>query len=157
MDMLIKLYALPACQTAVETLGSQGIRIRRAMAYERAKVTEWVEQTFNPLWADECVVAFGRRPVGCYIAVQNNAVCGFCCLDTTFQNFIGPIGVHRDCRSRGVGRGLLLLSAASELHLNGYAYAVVGDAGEPEFFKRSAGALEIPDSTPGAYPPKISY
>jgi predicted N-acetyltransferase YhbS len=62
--------------------------------------------------------------------------------------------VHRDCRSRGVGRALLL-SAAAELHLNGFAYAVVGDVGEPDFFKRSAGALEIPDSTPGGYPPKI--
>jgi hypothetical protein len=33
----------------------------------------------------------------------------------------------------------------------GYGYAIAGHVGAPEFFKRVAGAIEIPDSTPGIY------
>ncbi len=33
----------------------------------------------------------------------------------------------------------------------GYAYAVAGAVGAPEFFRRVAGATEIEGSTPGVY------
>jgi hypothetical protein len=33
----------------------------------------------------------------------------------------------------------------------GYAYAVAGAVGAPEFFRRVAGATEIEGSTPGIY------
>jgi hypothetical protein len=33
----------------------------------------------------------------------------------------------------------------------GYAYAVAGAVGVPEFFRRVAGAIEIEGSTPGVY------
>jgi len=152
--MLVKLYALPPCDADIAKLAQQGIQIRRAMAYEFSIVTGWVKKAFNSLWADECRSAFGGRPVGCYIAVKEKGICGFCCLDVTFRNFIGPIGVQEDCRSQGVGRGLLL-SAARELHLSGYAYAIIGDVGEPVFFKKAVDAIDIPNSTPGAYPARV--
>ena len=155
MDMLIKLYDLPDCEALSGSIGRQHIQIRRAMAYERRKVRDWVRRNFNSFWAEECTVAFGRQPIGCYIAVRDVTLCGFCCLDVTYQNFIGPIGITPQFRSKGVGRALLL-AAADELQRAGFAYAVIGDAGEPEFFKRAAKALEIQDSTPGPYPPKIT-
>lgn len=158
MDMLIRLYDLPHREASISRLNDQAIQVRRAMPYERSCILEWVRDAFNQPWADECAVAFGRQPVGCYIAVSDasTAICGFCCLDATFKNFVGPIGVKKTCRTRGIGRGLLL-AAAHELYLAGYAYAIVGDAGEPGFFKRAVNAVEIPGSTPGAYPPKIGH
>ncbi len=123
------------------------------MAYERRKVVDWVRRQFNALWAEECAVAFGRQPVGCYVAVKDDAIFGFCCLDVTWRNFIGPIGIDGGHRSKGIGRALLL-AAAQEMRASGYAYAVVGDVGEPGFFRRAANALDIPNSTPGPYPPR---
>jgi len=154
MDMLIKLYELPHCEAHSEPIRRQRIHIRRAMAYERRKVRDWVHKTFNPLWAEECTVAFGRQPIGCYIAVKEDAICGFCCLDVTYRNFIGPIGIAPSYRSKGVG-GSLLLTAAEEIHKAGFAYAIIGDVGEPDFFRRVANAMDIPDTTPGPYPPKL--
>lgn len=155
MDMLIKLYDLPDREAYAKSLRRQHIRIRRAMPYERRRVVDWVHENFNPMWADECTVAFGRQPIGCYIAVEGDAICGFCCVDVTYRNFVGPIGIAPHVRSKGIG-GYLLLTAAEEIYKAGYAYAIVGDAGSPGFFKKVANAMEIPDSTPGPYPPKLA-
>ena len=154
MDMLIKLYNLQPLEPLLRRLADERIAIRRAMSYERAQVVQWVHKVFGSGWSDECAVAFGKYPVDCFIAVHDRQVCGFCCLNTTFLNFIGPIGVTTALRRRGAGRGLIL-AALYTLREQGYAYAVVGDVGAPEFFKASAGAVEIQDSTPGAYPDRI--
>ncbi len=154
MDMLIKLYELSDRVDLCASIHGQQIQIRRAMAYERRRVIDWVLENFNPTWAQECEVAFGRQPIGCYIAVKANAICGFCCLDVTYRNFIGPIGIAPHCRSKGIG-GLLLLTIAKEIRSAGFAYAIIGDVGEPEFFRRVVNAMDIPDSTPGPYPSKL--
>ena len=155
MDMLVKLYDLPDREAFVQQVRRQQIVIRRPMAYERRTVCDWVRLHYNPLWAEECAVAFGHQPIGCYIAVKEDILCGFCCLNVTYRNFIGPIGVMPRFQLKGVGRSLLL-TAAGEMHRAGFAYAVIGDAGEPDFFKRAAKAVEIPDPNPGSYPPKLS-
>jgi hypothetical protein len=154
MDMLIKLYDLQPLAPCLRHLADERIEVRRAMAYERERIVRWVRKAFGSGWSDECTTAFGKCPVECYIAVQSREVCGFCCLNTTFLNFIGPIGVSTASRRHGVGRGLIL-AALHALQGQGYAYAVVGDVGEPDFFKAAAGAVEIPGSTPGAYPVRI--
>jgi GNAT superfamily N-acetyltransferase len=154
MDMLIKLYDLPSVEPCLGQLAHQGIAVRQAMAYERLAVVQWVEQTFNAGWAAESATAFAGGPAACFIAVQAHKVCGFCCWNTTFRNFIGPVGVSRPFRNKGVGRGLVLAALHAMRH-SGNAYAVAGDVGAPEFFKAVAGALEIPDSTPGPYPARL--
>ena len=154
MDMLFKLYRLPSLEASLRRSEASGIGIRRAMAYERGRVIQWVEQTFGHLWSSECAVAFARQPIGCHIAVQSQALCGFCCIESTYRNFLGPVGVEKQARGKGVG-GALVLFALNELRHCGYAYAVVGDVGEPQFFKHVAGAVEIPGSSPGAYPEKL--
>ena len=47
MDMLVKLYALPASRDAFERLGKAGITTRRALAPEKHKVVAWVRQNFS--------------------------------------------------------------------------------------------------------------
>ena len=151
MDMLINLYRLPAINTLTDQMNPKGINVRRAMAYERGKVCQWVETTFGSGWADECAVAFMRQPIGCYLAIQSNQVCGFCCLETTHLNFVGPIGVLESQRAKGVGR-LLLLNCLLEMRMKGYAYAVAGDVGAPLFFERVAAAEAIAGDLKGVYP-----
>jgi hypothetical protein len=155
MDMLCALRDLPPLEPALEQLKSAAVAVRRAMAYERRKVLVWVERTFGAGWADECAVAFGRQPIGCYIALKTGRLCGFCCMESTFRNFLGPVGVADGCSGSGIGRALVL-SVLHDMRTCGYAYAVVGDAGEPGFFGRVAGAVEIPGSTPGSYPAKLT-
>lgn len=150
-DMLVKLYALPAVAPERERQFRQGIAVRRAMVYERGMIIQWVEQQFGARWADECQAAFGRHPVGCHIAVADSEICGFCCTDCTFHGFLGPIGIQSGFRGKGVGR-LLLLTALEGMQGQGYAYAVVGNVGNTEFFERCVGAVAIEGSTPGPYP-----
>lgn len=153
-DMLVKLYALPSTAQHTGMFAAQGISIRRAMAYERGKVVRWVSERFRSGWADECSVAFARQPIGCYIALKEKQVCGFCCVEAAYRNFVGPIGVEQTLRGMGLGRGLVW-TALDALRSDGYAYAIIGDAGEPGFFEKAVGAVEIPSSTPGPYPDKI--
>ncbi len=153
MDMLIKLYELPPFEKAASAIRARGIVVRRAMAYERSWTIAWVDAQFNALWADECAVAFGRQPIGCFIAVNAGDIVGFCCINSTYRNFIGPIGTADKSRGVGIGRALAL-AALWQMSADGYAYAVVGDVGQPEFFKKTADAVEIGASTPGPYPPK---
>lgn len=61
----------------------------------------------------------------------------------------GPIGVAEHVRGNGVGAALLL-ACLHDMRTTGYAYAVVGAVGAPEFFCRIAGATEIEGSTAGA-------
>ena len=77
-------------------------------------------------------------------------VIGFACFDATCRGFFGPIGVADEARRRGVGRALLLATLHA-MSAAGYAYAIIGGAGEPLFFAKTVGAVEIPDSTPGIY------
>ncbi len=153
-DMLIKLYALPHRQIEIQHLGALDIIIRRPMAYEQNQVTQWIAACFNPMWAQECAAAFGQHPIGCYVAVHEGGLAGFCCVNCTFKNFVGPIGVVDPWRGQGVGRALLR-SALDDLRHSGYMYAIVGDAGSPVFFEKAAGAVEIAGSKPGPYPPRL--
>ena len=154
MDMLVKLYDLPDDSASTTRLTRQGIAVRRAMAYERRKVVAWVADQFGPSasgWADECESAFARSPVSCLIAVQHQQIVGFACYEVTARGIFGPIGVKDDCRVRGIGSALLI-SALRNMHQLGYAYAVIGHVGVPEFFAKTVGAEAIADSTPGMYP-----
>jgi GNAT superfamily N-acetyltransferase len=145
-DLLVKLYELPAA----EPVGAAGVTVRRAMAYEKHVVVGWVRARFGEAWASECEVAFANQPISCQVATQQGEILGFACYDATARGLFGPIGVAENMRRRGIGRALLLhtLRAMSAM---GYAYAIVGGAGDADFYARTVGATEIPGSTPGLY------
>ena len=142
-------------QQDAELLRDAGVR--RAMAYEKKPVADWVRQVFGtaaPGWVDECEVAFSRVPVACYIAVAESAIIGFVCHDCTSRNFLGPIGVAEGSRRSGVGT-LLLLTALQAMRNQGYGYAIIGQVGSPGFFSTTVAAIEIPQSDSGVYPPRL--
>jgi len=149
-DMLVKLYALPPLEAALERQASQGITIRRAIAPEKHHVLAWVRQHFSEFWVSETDSAFANRPVSCWLAVEGPSLIGFGCYDATAKGFFGPTGVSEAARGRGTGAALLI-ACLHDMRAQGYGYGIIGGVGPIEFYARTVGATVIDDSTPGIY------
>ena len=148
-DLLVKLYSLPP-----PAIPPPGVDVRRAFAAEKRLLGDWVVAQFGSAWASECEAAFARLPVSCFVAVRGQELLGFACYDATARGFFGPTGVAEPERNHGIG--VALLSAVlHDMAANGYAYAIIGAADSVEFYRKHAGAIEIPDSDPGFYRGKI--
>lgn len=148
-DMLVRLYALPDLQGALDSCVRQGVTVRRVLSPEKDIVCAWVREHF-PRWVAETEAACLRLPVACFIAVQETRILGFACYDATHRNFFGPEGVVEPERGRGLGRALLLAALHAQ-KAQGYAYSIIGGAGPAEFYARTVGAVAIAGSSPGAY------
>jgi len=153
-DLLVKLYKLPDIRPCIDKLRKEGIHIRRAMAYEKVQVIQWVKDNFGQGWAGECDVAFSSRPVSCFIATENTGILGFACYECTARNFFGPMGVAVNARNRGIGRALFLSALDAMLHM-GYAYAVIGGTDAAEYYRKIIEVIEIPGSSPGIYKDRL--
>jgi GNAT superfamily N-acetyltransferase len=103
MDMLIKLYALPASD-AGRVLRND---VRKPLGPEHDLAVDSVAREFSPGWASEARAALGNRPVSMYVALLDGALAGFCCYDATARGLVGPIGVAESARGQGVGAALL--------------------------------------------------
>jgi GNAT superfamily N-acetyltransferase len=147
-DILVKLYALPPPD--LSRTSAAGVDVRRARAWERHRVVGWVADRFEPGWASEVEVAYGRQPIACFVAQRADALLGFACYDSSALGFFGPLGVAEEARGGGVGAALLL-SCLHAMHEQGYGYAVIGAAGPVDFYLRLVDGLPIPGSWPGIY------
>jgi len=150
MDMLVKLYDLPAAAPRLAQLREQGVVIRRALVPEKHRVAAWVRENFSDGWASETEVAFARQPVSCFIAVRSGEVIGFACHDATCRNFFGPTGVAPQARQGGVGTGLLF-ACLEAMREQGFGYAIIGGVGPAEYYTKTTGATLIAGSEPGVY------
>ncbi len=155
MDMLVPLYKLTGVEERLRRIGDHGIVVRRAMPHERHVVIDWVGRAFEsegPTWSGECEHAMSALPVRCHIACRDGELLGFACSDVTARGVFGPTGTDQKLRGLGVGAALLVTSLAA-MREAGYAYAVIGGAGEHVrgFYEKVAGAIEIADSEPGMY------
>ena len=149
-DMLVRLYNLPESAPHIAALAEQGIRVRRCNPYESHLLEAWVAEHFSPKWVSETRIAMSHQPVGCVIATRDHAIIGFACFDATARGFIGPMGVAPHARGTGVGRALLIC-ALEQMRAVGYAYAIIGGVGPADFYKKTVGATDIENSTPGIY------
>jgi ribosomal protein S18 acetylase RimI-like enzyme len=147
MDMLIKLYALPAAPSRALP---EGITIRKPIGPEHDLLIAWATEHFGQGWASEARVALSNRPTSLFVATQTGNLIGFACYDATARGLFGPVGVAPSARKAGVGEALLL-ACLHDMKTMGYAYAVAGHVGAREFFRRVAGATEIEGSEPGIY------
>ncbi len=145
-DMLVRLYAIPDHNRIL----GEGYTVRRAAAYDKSVILQWIRQNFSTQWASEADVTFSRQPISCFIALHRETLVGFACYEATCRGYFGPGGVLEAYRGQGLGTRLLLdcLRAMREM---GYAYAIIGGVGPKEFYAKTVGAIEIPDSTPGIY------
>lgn len=150
IDMIVNLYELPDSRELYEKIDAQGIILRRARAYERHIVADWVGEHFSPKWVSEVKVAMSRQPVTCFIATKDKKILGFACIETTAKGFYGPTGVGEAARGTGIGKALLFKSMEA-LKESGYVYGVIGGVGPREFYEKVCNAKEIPNSDPGVY------
>lgn len=149
-DMLVRLYRLPDAAPLRQRLAEQGVLVRRCHPFEAHILEAWVGQHFSRRWVSEARVAMSHRPGGCIVATQAGKIVGFVCCDATARGFIGPMGVQPGMRGAGVGKALLL-AACEQMRALGYAYAVIGGVGPADFYRKSVGATDISDSSPGIY------
>ncbi|MGC8902677.1 MAG: GNAT family N-acetyltransferase [Fervidobacterium sp.] len=151
--MLVKLYEIRRYDELLEKLRPEGIEIKRPIGPEKYFVVEWVRKHFGHHWASEMDMTFSNKPISSFIAVdknKDNQIIGFACYDATVRGFFGPTGVDPNYRGKGVGTALLLECLNDMLNV-GYAYAIIGDAGPTEYYKKTVNAIEIPSSEPGIY------
>jgi GNAT superfamily N-acetyltransferase len=147
-DMLVKLYNLPEIWSS--NLVPPGTTIRKPVAAEKTMVVDWVRTNYSEFWASETDIAFTRSPVSCYVAQSGTTLVGFACYDTSALGYFGPTGVIESFQKRGIGKALFL-ACLQEMKLKGYGYAIIGWVGPEEFYAKAAGAVAIPDSTPGIW------
>jgi GNAT superfamily N-acetyltransferase len=149
-DMLVKLYDLPDNWDLLAKKAARGVTLRKPIGPEKHLIMDWVRENFSDAWASEADMAMSNRPVTCFIACQRQTLIGFACYDATALGFFGPSGVAERYRGKGIGKALLL-ACLLDMKLKGYGYAIIGDVGPAEFYRKTVGAVEIPDSTPGLY------
>ncbi|MCK5647834.1 MAG: GNAT family N-acetyltransferase [Gammaproteobacteria bacterium] len=150
-DMLVKLYDVNNdWHDIYSSLKGQDVKIRKPIGPEKHCLIKWAGDNFSSGWASELDMALSNRPVSCFIAQQESAILGFACYDAAALGFFGPLGVIRSARSKGIGRALTR-ACLLDMRLKGYGYAIIGMAESAEFYKKVAGAIEIPDSSPGIY------
>ena len=141
-DMLINLMTLPE-----DAAPADGIRIKRALAYDKEKIITFVRDNFKG-WVGETEKAIMQNPSKCFIAVKDQEVVGISCYDATTLGYFGPIGVRSDLRGTGTGRALLLRTLYA-MRENGYGYAVAGCVGSAAgFYQKEVGAIFIPGGEP---------
>ena len=143
--MLVRLLDLPAPSPAPE-----GFLLRRPLAAESGIVTDWIRAHFHRGWADEITPALHAMPARLILAQQSNQIFGFAAWNVTAPGFFGPLGVARSARGHGLGRALLH-AALDGLRSEGYVYAVIGDASNPDFYARNCDALSLPDRGSSIY------
>ena len=148
MDLLVRLYDLPRYDYS--RVAGQGTTLRRALPPERGLVADWVEAHFFRHWRSEVEVGFSHQPIDVWLATDASGLLGFACGDVTARGFFGPTGVLESARGRGIGEALLFRTL-EDLRDRGFAYAVIGDPGPVEFYKKKLDAMEIPNSRPGIY------
>ena len=148
-DMLVKLYELPE-DAALAVPRDESVQIRRAMTPDKLRVVEWVKKHSGVSAAGECDACFAHTPVSCFIATRGKQILGYACYDATAPDFFGPTRVLDEEQGGGIGKALLLRCLAA-MRAEGYAYAIIGGVGPQEFYAKCAGAVLIPDSTPGIY------
>ncbi|MEQ1769101.1 MAG: GNAT family N-acetyltransferase [Devosia sp.] len=148
-DLLVRLYDLPVFE-AEARVQNAGIVVRRAIGPERNIVLDWIGKHFSQHWVSEAAIGLGRMPVTVWIAVKDGTLLGFACYDTSARGFFGPTGVDEAARGQGIGEALLIATLRG-MREAGYAYAVIGDPGPVDFYRKRLEAFEIPNSSPGQY------
>lgn len=147
--MLIKLYDLPKNCKELDEL-SKKISFRRPLAAEKSIVNNWVKKRFGDGWESEVDVSFSRKPITTFIAIEDNQILGFATYDAAYLNFLGPMGVEKSKRKKGLGKALLFLALSSMKEM-GYAYAIIGGLGPAKFYEKTYNAKIIEGSDPGIY------
>ena len=154
-DHLAKLYTLQSDlpESIIADLASQGITFKQVMSLDIQKVHDFISDEFAPIWASEALPALINGD--CTVAVCDRSVVGFVCVNATAKGFVGPVGVAKDFRRRGIATALAY-HAAKRLYSQGYKYAIFGMAAQASIptIERIMDSTPIPNSA-GSYKDRI--
>ena len=153
-DMLVKLYELTDVWVFLAEQQRSGITIRKPLGCEKDVIVNWARERFNDAWRSEVGVALSNRPVTCFVAVRDGVILGLACYDASALGYFGPTWVEESWRGKRIGRALLL-ACLRDMKLRGYGYAVIGSTERVGFYRSVAGAMEIPDSSPGIWKTRL--
>lgn len=151
-DMIVKLYNLKSDDKLIESLLSQGIKIKKVLAPDRRRVIEFIKRNFDDNYVDECKASFTNNPITCYVAVKDKNIIGFACFEATAKDYFGPMGVVESERGKGIGKALLNKSLISMYEM-GYGYAIIGWPSKSAipFYKKAVNATVIDEISSGIY------
>ncbi|MCU7878765.1 MAG: GNAT family N-acetyltransferase [Candidatus Thiodiazotropha sp. (ex Lucinoma borealis)] len=149
-DMLIKLYDLEFNYAFIDQQAKKGVVIRKPIGPDQLLILSWAEQQFPAMWIGEIQRALNNSPCSCFIAQRDSFLLGIACYDATALGYFGPLGVIDNSRGLGIGRSLTM-ACLLDMQLRGYGYAIVGMAGNTDFYRKVTNAVEIPNSNPGIY------
>lgn len=141
-DMLVDLRTFMLAQPAPYSTASPDVEVRRASDADRERLSSFIAAEFRERWARGTAVAYERDPASAFIALRADEIIGFAFYDISFLGYFGAMGVREADRGSGIG-ARLLVAALSDMALNGYAYAVIGDVGPIDFYKKVGGAIVI--------------
>src|SRR5438034_10344411 len=89
-------------------------------------------------------------PAAAHTPPKGQKILGFAAYECTRRGFLGPMEVAKSSREKGIGTALRLCAMHAMFEM-GYVYGIIGGVGPVEFYRKTVGAIEIPDSTPGIY------
>ncbi|PTY38038.1 hypothetical protein BGP77_16415 [Saccharospirillum sp. MSK14-1] len=144
-DLIVSLQQLPAPPDL-----PQDCQLQSAQAWDREVIVDWVRREFGTGWASEVANGLSGHPSRVLVARHGAQLLGFACFDVTFPGFFGPTGVSEAARGLGLGKALLVESL-HRLKQRGYVYGFIGDAGPVEFYRKTVGAVAVPDELTGGY------
>ncbi len=141
-DMLVDLRMFMLAQPAPYSTADRDVEVRRATASDREWLSSLIVSEFAESWTGATAVAYKRHPVSAFIALRANEIIGFAFYDISFLGYFGAMGVREADRGGGIG-ARLLVAALKDMAVKGYAYAVIGDGGPIDFYKKVCGAIVI--------------
>ena len=71
--MLVRLYDLPDSSALYREVEAKGVILRRARAFEKHTVADFVRTHFSMKWVSEVEVAITRQPSACFIATRDKS------------------------------------------------------------------------------------
>lgn len=148
----MRLYDLPDPAPYYQRSETAGYSLRRAEAWDRLPLREFVKGHFGGIWTAEVERGFFATPITVHVGMKGTEIAGFGAYNVTRPDYFGPTGVREDLRGRGLGTALLFRCLESLREL-GYAYAIIGGVGPASFYEKAVGAFAIPGSDLGIYAP----
>ena len=99
----------------------------------------WMRETWGETWAAEARASLRRRPVSCFVAVEDGTYLGFAAYDTNRAGWFGPMGSSPAARGRGVGSALLRACLSDYLDA-GRTSCEIAWVGPVDFYARTVEA-----------------
>jgi hypothetical protein len=139
------------------TVGQRTVYVRRPIASNRIRLTQWVTDEFGKGWASEVECAFQQQPVSVLFATRSTLqrtddLLGFVAYGVSGQGMIGPSALRPSARGTTIA-AILLDRCLREMYRDGFGYAILGAMVRRRALLRVLSqAWAIPGSYPALFP-----